>query len=47
MHADVDVPIAAGGDAGGVCDLRRLGESDDLEAFLYGVGDLTQAENGQ
>ena len=35
IHADVDVAIAAGGDAGGVGDLRRLGESDHLEAFRH------------
>ena len=47
VDADVDVAIAAGGDAGGVGDLRRLGESDDLVAFLQGVGGLTQVEHGQ
>ena len=35
VDADVDVAIAAGGDAGGVGDLRWLGESDHLEAFRH------------
>ena len=47
IHADINLTVAAGGNSGGVGDLWRLGESDDLEAFLYGVGGLTQAEHGQ
>ena len=40
VDADVDVAIAAGGDAGRVGDLRRFGESDHLEAFRHGKDGL-------